>query len=376
MLIEGSPRDLPQWDSIAHTGPFYCSADWLAFSDSDGVAEAAYLGIHENGRPRALLPAHWSPEENNERYRPPTTGTLILGGRRGYLSAPLLADESDAEALPELVAAATGHFTSSEGRWWWPYLTGKDALVIAEALKSRPSTLSLHGADCVVDIPPGGLDQHICELPAKQRRTNARREIRAFAESGLELERSDLGGDEEVLGPLLSQVQQRYGYNHGPELMTGLLRRQSAFLRDRSVVFRCVDGDGTVIGFSLAYRHGSELALRVVGFDYSRLGNVGLYAQLGIYEPIRYCAENNLTRLHLGMESFETKIRRGAEPRPLWSLASGATGHAHLDQVCAHLTSAFPDRESTEFREEALRVTASATEYVPEAAGRKNLSIY
>lgn len=360
MRIATTPHDLPGWDTIADSGPFYCSADWLAFSDTDQIAQAAYLGVYGgDDMPRGLLPVHWSPEENNGRYRPPLPDALILGGRRGYLSSPLLAAQADTTALPGLVAAACERFGDCGGRWWWPYLTSDDALNVAAALRVEPGSVSLLGADCVIDVPMGGLERHLAGLSAKQRRTNARREIRAFAESGLRIERSALPRGADILGPLLSQVQRRYGHDHSPGLMTGLLARQAEHLQERSVVFRCLDRHGVTVGFSLAYRHGAELAIRVVGFDYASLDNVGVYAQLGVYEPIRYCAEHGLGRIQLGMESYEAKLRRGAYARPLWSVASEESARQPVSAACAALTASFPEREAAEFAADVRSVAAA-----------------
>ncbi|MFE5399469.1 GNAT family N-acetyltransferase [Streptomyces sp. NPDC056568] len=371
-----SPRAHRDWDRLASPTSFYCGAPWLEFSDTDRVAEARYL-VAEGaggdgtdspvaGLPIAGLVAHWSPRENNERYVPervfpdlPRTDVLTVGGRRGYLSGPLLAPgltpEARGTALGALLDAAADWRPDAEGRWWWPYLTGADASTVRAALAAAgrgPVTARLIGADCSIAVPEGGLDAHIAALPARQRRTNARRELRAFAESGLRVVRTTLAEHVDRLGPLLANVQQRYGHDHSAEQMTSLLRRQAEHLQDSSVVFLCrTPGDDRTIGFCLAYRHGRSLAVRVVGFDYDRLPGAAEYAQLAVYEPLRYCHESGLDRLELGMESFEAKCRRGAVPRPLWALSHGLPPSAPeaLDARRDTLLAALPAHEASVF---------------------------
>ncbi|MGW0858427.1 GNAT family N-acetyltransferase, partial [Streptomyces sp. NPDC002690] len=342
VLGADAPSLLDDWDRLAAAGSFYTGAPWLEFSDTDKIAEARYLVARTPRGPVAALTAHWSPRENNERYVPaevlpsvlPATapGALLLGGRRGYLSGPALDPSAGAresgEALGALLDAAAAWRPEAGGRWWWPYLTTRDATTVRTALAASGTApvvgTHLLGADCAIEVTEGGLDAHVAGLATKQRRTNARRELRAFEESGLRVVRTTLAPHTDVLGPLLANVQQRYGHAHGPEQMTSLLRRQADRLEDDSVVFLALaPGDGLPVGFCLAYRHGRQLAVRVVGFDYDRLPGAAEYAQLAVYEPLRYCHEHGLTRLELGMESYEAKCRRGASARPLWALAPG-----------------------------------------------------
>lgn len=365
----GSPRTHRDWDLLAASTSFYCSASWLEFSDTDHVAAARYLVAGGGGtdRPVAGLVAHWSPRENNERYVPervfpdlPPADVLTVGGRRGYLSGPLVAPGFTlaqwGTALGALLDAAATWCPAAEGRWWWPYLTGEDASTVRAALSAAgrgPVTARLIGADCSIAVPAGGLEAHIAALTAKQRRTNARRELRAFAESRLRIVRTTLAEPVDTLGPLLANVQQRYGHDHSAEQMTSLLRRQAEHLQGSSVVFLCrTPDDDRTIGFCLAYRHGRSLAVRVVGFDYDRLPGAAEYAQLAIYEPLRYCHESGLERLELGMESFEAKCRRGAALRPLWALSHGLAGSATGTSDARHdaLLAALPAYEAGLFR--------------------------
>ena len=46
-------------------------------------------------------------------------------------------------------------------------------------------SVHLVGADCVIDVVGRSVDDHVAALPARQRRTNFRREEKRFIDSGL-----------------------------------------------------------------------------------------------------------------------------------------------------------------------------------------------
>ncbi|PPH23674.1 GNAT family N-acetyltransferase [Rathayibacter toxicus] len=363
-LTSAVPSEI--WERIAHKYSFYSSPSWLHFSDSDCIATAAYIVASVDHEVRALLPAYWSPHENNVLYQPPAPDLLILGGRRGYLSAPLLATPADALLLRDVVAAAIERFPEAQGRWWWPYVLDDGARLIAEVFSFDEDHIALAGADAVIDVPNGGVAEHIDRLTSQQRRTNARRELRRFQESGFYIDEAPLGDQAKVLGPLLSQVQQRYGHDHGPFQMTALLERQSAYLQESSVVFRCRrQSDDTIVGFSLGYRRGHELAIRVVGFDYAAVENIGAYASLSIYAPIDYCARSGLSILHLGMESLDAKSRRGARVRPLWELSTQCFSESQRNSRTAVIDQ-LPAREAEDF----VHATSSLRAQIAKSAAR------
>lgn len=354
------PALLPDWQLRSRERTFYASAPWLRFADTDGLARSRYLSLPG----AAALSVHWTEKEVNAGYIPsralPGVGegpALTLGGRRGYLSAPLLAGEPGAEqALGSLVCAAVEGEPQAKGRWWWPYLSGHDAAHVLRATADGPRRpqVRLISADCLLEVPEGGIEEYLASLRSKQRRTHVRREINRYAASGLRTVRARLSAWTDTLGPLLSNVQRKYGHDHSPEQMTGLLHRQGEHLDERSVVFLALDpaAPDTPVGFSLAYRHGPELTVRVVGFDYDRLRGADEYAELAVHAPVRYCQEHGLTRLHLGKGSYQAKCRRGARIRPLWAVSTldGAdTRAAEADQGTTHSFDVL-DRDAEDLR--------------------------
>ncbi len=345
------PHHLPGWDELAASGSFYVSADWLAYADVVGVPGRYHLAHRPDGV-SAAVSAHWSPRESPEydaravlgdagaitqeasaRADPTPEGTsrqrnapvLTLGGRRGFRSGLLLGGPPAEAAglIPALVDRAVAEVPATGGRWWWPYLTFPEARRLAGALRESGRAPDVHhlGADCVVDVVGTGPEDQAASLPLRQRRTNLRREIRRFADSGLRLRRVDLTTEADRLAPLLAQVQHKYGHDQSVAELAELLRRQGERLGEHAVTLVCTDGSRT-IGFSLSYRWGDELAVRVVGLDYQGLTGAEEYAHLLFHGPLAHCHELGLRRLHLGTDSWAAKCRRGARLRPLWAVTS------------------------------------------------------
>ncbi|MGW1978078.1 GNAT family N-acetyltransferase [Streptomyces sp. NPDC001889] len=395
----GDPGSAAGWDRLAATRSFYLTANWLRFVDADGGAEPHYLSSRRGDGLSAGLVAHWNPDEGHQDYRAPRVlgqprdagPMLLLGGRRGFRSDVLLPGVPQGrsavpgpgratEELAALLGAAAGAVPEAGGRWWWPNLpTDAATEVIAAARTLTPGIapgLHLLRADCTVETVGAGLDDFVGALSPKQRRTNARREIRRFAESGLEVRRMSLSDIWERGAPLLGQVQRKYGHDMSDERLRGFLGRQAEHLDREAVVFAVHDG-GRLIGFSLCYEAGDELALRLIGFDYPRLPGADEYAQLLLYAPLRYCYERGLTRLHLGTSSYDAKCRRGARVRPLWAVTSGGSAPPGPDggpsdrigRQLAALTAGLPAREAAALAAE-VHTSLAAWSTLPESKER------
>jgi uncharacterized protein len=367
LFDEATPHEIPGWDQLASSRPFYVAADWLRFADTDRVARSRYLGLAAGERLAAALSWHWAPDEIDAGYVAARTlefpsgapsidtGVLTLGGRRGFLSGVLVAPDIDRPAAAEHLAELIRHATEAAGAaaWWWPYLTSSDVDVAAAAGHRLGGTagagVHLVGADCIIDIAGTSVEDHLAALPTRQRRTNFRREARRFNDSGLEIRRVRLSEYWPQLGPLLAAVQQRYGHRQPADELGARLRRQGEHLAAHAVVFGCFDRDA-IVGFALAHQWGGELALRAVGFDYERLPGADEYAQLVVHAPLRHCYRHRLRHLHLGTESYQAKCRRGARPRPLWAVTSlpGPTPDS-LARTAQRIAAPMPAHESGPF---------------------------
>jgi uncharacterized protein len=371
MSIAQRIDDVPGWEGLlAAEDTFYLSPDWLRFADADGEADARYLVHGDADDPVVGLPAHWAHGETNPEYVPRNvvprlaaheSDLLTLGGRRGYLSTVASCDGAEVtRVLPDLIAEAMGSFESEPSGWWWPYLPTRAAEQVVEAVSAaHEPVVTLVDADCRLDVAGSDLDDYLATLSTAKRRTNARRERKWLAESGLTVTRERLEDCLERAGELLSNVQQRHDQDNPPSQMTAVLEAQAERLGDRAVFFGCRDG-GELVAFSLNYRWHDELLSRLVGLDYEHEGSRNAYGELLVYQPLLYCYEEGLKSIHLGAASLSGKSRRGARIRPLWAVSvcectackkeggREALSLDKLDELCADI----PDAETAAFVDE------------------------
>lgn len=343
------PSDWPEADS------FYSSPNWLRFVDSDGIGQPFYATVNGTG-----IVAHHAPEDGHPDYRFETVlggddgrPRLLLGGRRGFCS-PVITSRRPPSALARLIGAALESGPSVDGTWWWPYLPSADVphvVAAAHALTGEKPGVHLVGADCVVERVHSDAPFE-SSLTKKQRRTNWRREWQRFADSGLEFRQVSIDEIAASGAPLLQQVEHKYGNMHTEQHLRSFLGRQARFLHDAAVVHAVFDGS-RMTGYSLAYRWRTELAVRLVGLDYPALRNAAEYAVLLMHGPVRFARENGIETLHLGMDGYEAKCRRGARVRALWAVAPGTTtSDAAIDERASSILAQLPAAEAAMFQAE------------------------
>lgn len=336
MNITRSERaaDVPGWGELAAAEAFYLNPRWLAYVDSDAHGRGTYWSAYADGSLVVGLSSHILASSPSRAY---DFGALfdvdtslylvpaVLGGRQGYLSGfvrdrrfpPSLVRHALAEILDVLSAEFQGRSC------WWPYLLTEDAEAVLGASllhgNGRQPRVRLVRADCVIDLTGSSVDDHVEALPTANRRSHYRREVARFDKSPLRVEELRLAESWRDLVPLLANVQRKYG-DHRPAIAyADSLARQAALLDEDAVVFGCFLGS-RLVAFSLFYRTAGELNFRGVGFDYDALPGAGEYARLAVHAPLQFCYQNGIPRLNLGVSSYEAKVRRGAQLRPLWSL--------------------------------------------------------
>jgi hypothetical protein len=360
------PSALDGWTALGHGAGFYTSERWHTYADAASGASSRYLLASRGTSPLAALSTHETMDGGfGEEYDPvellgPDAGItaddiVLFGGYRGYRSDVLREQtEAGTEALAALLVEA------ARGReWWWPYLSGDDALVVLGAARMASGLGSLHfvGADSSVAVA-GSFEDHLASLRPKQRRTNARRELARAEGLGLSVQVLPLQEVRGRLVPLLAQVQAKYGQNADPESLNRLLKLQTEYLSDLALVFACVNASAEIVGFSLYYRSRGRMSLRIVGFDYSRL-QADEYALVALHEPIRYATENGIEQVHLGIDSSAAKVRRGARPMALWAVTShGPRDDARNRHRAAVFAESLPAHEAASFSAEVDSVLA------------------
>jgi predicted N-acyltransferase len=183
------------------------------------------------------------------------------------------------------------------------------------ALDARGYVPTVLAADCFLDVRWPDFDSYLAQFTSSRRAT-LRTDIRRFARSGCT---ATLGGVElllDELAPLQAATQSKYGHRMDP----GQTARWYARIRSELAPYVRVSlaRRGTqVLGFGLFYEMRGELHSRVVGFDYERLGAELAYFNVAFYEPIRYAIAAGLRRIDFGLESYEAKVKRGCDLRPV-----------------------------------------------------------
>lgn len=277
--------------------------------------------------------AAWSPQ-------------ALIGSRAGYANTPIIQDPS---ILPAWAIAASRAVAASNcGSAAIPYLDLDTTMILRQFFPGRPMLLS--GGRCQVSLKGGDFEDYLAALPGS-RRAIVRRDLRSFARSGDSIRIQQL--ETEMIGslaPLLANVQRNHGSAVSDQHVADYLHRCSAGgLKKHSVVFTCYQ-ENEIVGFSLGYHFGSSLIMRVVGLDYPRVSQNGGYFSLLMHEPIRYACQKGLASVDLGIEGYRTKLLRGADFEPLWSLLLAspldwkpAASDAHNDMMARKWAASFGD---------------------------------
>lgn len=338
-------RAASDWDALVprSAAGFYLCHDWLAsIRGTKGYHEQTWSISDSERNLVGLVPVSTADDgpRNNDlydlyrlfgdnrtgdaaRWSPQT----LIGSRSGYVNEPLVRDGA---LLPVWVRACLDAVSESGCRSAAiPYLDAASAGPLTGLLPGRPVLLS--GGRCVLDVKGGDIEEFVAGLGSSARHA-IRTDRREFARGGRQLTVGPLDPSMiDSLAPLLANVQHRHGSVVTVGQVAATLRGYcAAGLAERAVVFGCREG-ADLIAFSLCYRFGDALTLRVVGLDYARIGRRAEYFMLLVYEPVRYALQHRLTSIDLGAEGFRAKIRRGARFVPLWSimLASPMPWEAH-----------------------------------------------
>ncbi|GAA2139213.1 hypothetical protein GCM10009760_21180 [Kitasatospora kazusensis] len=206
----------------------------------------------------------------------------------------------------------------------FPYATApvRDQLAEAGVLpweSCRLSTTARYRLDGLASF-----DDYLARLPSRRRR-EVRREIRRFAESGIEV--SPAGFDEviERVAVLEANNFRKYGWDITVEAILAQRRAwRAAFGEELKVL---VGRKGSDIVASLVFRETAELLeLFSVGFDYSAVGGEYCYFNLSCYLPIRHAIERSIPTVEVGAEAVRGKYLRGCSVEQLYFCISRPDG--------------------------------------------------
>lgn len=327
ILSEFPASDRMRWDELAATRSFYSGSRWLAFqSELERPGRTLHVCVRSGDRLVAAAPVFVVDRPSSGNYNPwalfpdatiaDDVPVTLVGGSRGFRSAPLTEDEDALDLLLEAVQQVADEH--SNGLAWWLYTTSSDAAVIAARSGIVPRLLN---GECVIDLAGRNFDDYLLSLP-RSRRGRVRRDLREFEAAKLTIEETTLSASYRECGPMLGQTQRKHGLRVSDAEMTDWLEKLCCATRDSGQVYLCLSPDGHPVGFSLIYSEGKTDYMRAVGFDYARAPHVGEYFELTCYQPIRTAYDQGATGLHLGSGAYHAKVRRGARVHPLWAVTT------------------------------------------------------
>jgi uncharacterized protein len=316
-----------RWNALPGAGSFYLSHRWLRFVENEGTARTRYLLASADGRLASALPTYAVAVETNHNYSLPAISGgrladryLIAGTRRAYVN-DLMHDPPPADVPDPTLEALLSAGEHEAGR---SGLAGVAFLYIGTAtarrlLRVRPAARPLLvGIDAELTLPGHGFDDYLAAVGGR-RAYAIRRERRRFAETGYTVSVERLADCWYELGPLVANVQQRYGHPDTAADCRAGLRAQAEVAGEHSLVF-CARRDGRLLAGALFFAWRDTLHGRVVGFDYPALAGAGEYFSLYFYEPLAYAYQHGFHTLHLGKGSLAAKLRRGARPVGRWAV--------------------------------------------------------
>ena len=182
-----------------------------------------------------------------------------------------------------------------------------------------------------------------------EKRKKLKRERRAVAESGLQLE--TLHGDQ-ISPELWADIHRQYRdtfarYGNYPAFSLDFFLEASAALGSQLVVFLARD-NGRVVASAICYRDGETLFGRHWGCDQTV---PGLHFELCFYQGIEYCIAHGLQRFEPGAQG-EHKLARGFEPVATWC------GFWIADPRLRRAVSDFVSREDSAMQDYAAEASA------------------
>jgi uncharacterized protein len=331
------------WGRLSTPAGLYQSREWLDVCERMAPGPARYVVARsEAGAPLAFLPLFLLPAADAGIYDPVASlgpelaaqvgrdPVLVVGARSGYRTGfafdRALVPGRRPAALASLLLAADGVGAELGAEaMTLQYLLAEEAALLARTGMVDAAELVLQLCEVEVELVGRSFDDYVRSLSSRRRAT-VRRDVAAFAGSGLRAGRMRLSEALDFGPRLLARLVESHGGGVDEEQARAMLTSQAASLDRVSHVFVAHDDEGEVAAYSVAYEWDDVLYLRFVGLDHERAEPAGAYFEVAYYAPLRLAYEHGLSTVHLGVGSFRPKVLRGGRLRELFGAFLGREG--------------------------------------------------
>lgn len=337
------------WEALAAGDSLFLSGPWLASVEPMIGRAVRYLVVSSSDQEAPIdgLVCYLIPEPLSYRFNDPPQllvedaaaedmyPALVCVSPFGYevgirghsRSAPesasteLLLDAFEATAV-ELGASSSGLL----------YLRAGPDAALERALRSRGYLAATLSADAYLTIEWPSFEEYVATR-SKPRRQRIRREVRGFAESGIEI--SVHGAD--ALGMdcalLQSDLHASFGHEEDPaEIMRGFDRIRTHLHPFTRVLL--AHRDERLIGYDLWYEYRERLYVKMGAYSREHVSNTDFYYfNVTFYEAIRHAVARGLRAIHYGPESYEAKVMRGCRLQPLACYLKPAAASAAVEET-------------------------------------------
>lgn len=330
-----------EWAEVARGKGLYHSHPWLLSTENHpSYAVSYFLARDDRGALVGALPVYVPVGNGGSVWYDPSARFLramgfpeaewrptILGGTRAGYHNEILVRPDREEALRRIaMKALTDRFLDLADELGarsaaLMYMVPRDVRSALRALPEHTWSL-LSDANASIEVRWDSFEGYLASLPSR-RRSNVRREVKLFSDPDLSLSTAPLGECYQEIAPLATEHLRRYGSAITADLMEKRLAEQVAYLDGVSRVILCRKGRG-LVGFALFYEWEKHLYARMVGMS-TDAKRYAAYFNLTYYQPLRQATEEGLRQLHLGPDSYEAKLLRGARLLPLWSVVTERT---------------------------------------------------
>ena len=172
---------------------------------------------------------------------------------------------------------------------------------------------------------------YVDRLP-RSRRNQVRREVRAFSEQGMELSSHPVDGLTTEAEDLIVAHQERYGWTNVRPRVRDRIERTGRFFPGMEVLF-ARNPAGELFGvMGLLAESGGGSTATIYGF---KQNDAFVYFNMAYYERVRRALARGGHELRFGTETYDAKVARGCEIRPLYTYFKVFGEHAGVAELVA-----------------------------------------